>query len=94
MLADVSGIYEDIALWTTGTFCRVDRCAATPFVVTADIRAFTEVAAISCGRGSSLDGLNALLAGVTNYRRIEGSTRCRTVLLWRAVTEAECGGVV
>ncbi len=36
MPADVCGIYEDIALWTTGTFCRVDRCAATPFMVTAD----------------------------------------------------------
>ena len=36
MPADVCGIYEDIALWTTGTFCRVDRCAATPFMVTAN----------------------------------------------------------
>jgi hypothetical protein len=48
--------HKDIALWTTGTFCGVDRCAATPFVVTADIRAFEEVAVVGgsgCG-GSTL----------------------------------------
>ena len=36
MLAEVLLCHKDIALWTTGTFCRVDRCAATPFVVTTD----------------------------------------------------------